>query len=234
MRGRPLWRALAALVPVLSFISPAQAGTVAVTPDFGGSASITVRSILELKYRTVVRQQHDFSCGSAAVATLLTYHYETPVKEQDVLLPMYEKGNRAAILREGFSLLDMKQYLDARGFQSDGIYAGLDDLARVGVPAIVLIEDNGYKHFVVIKGVSKTEVLIGDPAAGLRLYKRTDFEKLWTNRLLFVVRSRANIAKNHFNTPQQWAAMLRAPLGDAVARESLSNITLLRPSGIDF
>ena len=168
------------------------------------------------------------------MATLLTYHYDNPVSEQEVLLAMFEKGNRAAIRREGFSLLDMKQYLDAHGFQSDGIYASLDDLARVGVPAIVLIEDKGYKHFVVVKGVTATEVLVGDPAAGLRVYPRDDFQKVWTNGLLFVVRNRADIARKHFNSTAHWAAIPRAPLGAAIARDTLSNITLLRPPNGDF
>jgi uncharacterized protein len=212
----------------------AQGATVAITPSFGANATVRVRSILDLKFRTVVRQQHDYSCGSAAVATLLTYHYEAPVGEQEVLLAMFEKGNRAAIRREGFSLLDMKQYLDSRGFDADGIYAGLDDLARVGIPAIVLIEEKGYRHFVVVKGVSGREVLVGDPAVGLRVYRRPDFEKIWQNGLVFVIRSRADVARRHFNTQEQWAAIPRAPLGEAVARDTLANVTLLRPPATDF
>lgn len=198
----------------------------------GATASVTVKSIRELKYRSVVRQQFDFSCGSAAIATLLTYHYQNPVKEQEVLLAMYEQGNRATIHREGFSLLDMKTYLDARGYHADGIYASLDDLARVGIPAIVLIQDKGYKHFVVIKGVTNDEVMVGDPALGLKLYRRVDFEKLWTNGILFVARGHADIARNHFNT--EWANMARAPVGGALGRDSLASITLLRRPGSDF
>ena len=228
------WR-LVALALFSSLPVRAQAASVVITASFGGgNAVVSVRSILELKYRTVVKQQQDFSCGSAAIATLLSYHYETPVPEREVLLAMYEKGNRAVIHREGFSLLDMKQYLDGRGLQADGIYAGLDDLERVGVPAIVLIEDQGYRHFVVVKGVKNGEVLVGDPAVGLRVYRRAHFETLWTNRLLFVVRSHADVARKHFNTAPQWAAIARAPLGVAVSRDSLANVTLLRPPSGDF
>lgn len=227
--------ALSALALAMWTAAPlVKAASVIVTPSFGSSATIPVKSILDLKYRTIVRQQHDFSCGSAAIATLLSYHYETPVTEQEVLLAMFEKGNRAAIRRQGFSLLDMQQYLAAQGYQADGIYASLDDLARVGIPAIALIEKDGYKHFVVIKGTNAREVLVGDPAAGLKLHPRADFEKLWTNGLLFVIRSRPDLGKSHFNGTAQWSVMLRAPLRDAIARDSLSNVTLLRPSAADF
>lgn len=217
---------------ILTGVPAAHAGFVELTPVVGVNASVEVKSIKELKYRAVVKQQFDFSCGSAAVATLLTHHYATPVGEQDVFTAMYKKGNRATIHREGFSLLDMKQYLDDRGYQSDGLYASLDDLARVGIPAIALIEINGYKHFVVVKGVKNGEVMVGDPGAGLKFYRRSDFEKLWTNGILFVVRSRADIARTHFNS--EWGYIARAPLGHAISRDSLANVTLLRPSGNDF
>ena len=218
---------------MLAWCTPnVHAGFVYLDSSVGANARVPVKSIRELKYRAVVRQQFDFSCGSAAVATLLTYHYRFPVSEQEVFLAMYEKGDRATIHREGFSLLDMKQYLDDRGYQADGIYAGLDDLARVGVPAIVLVNLNGYNHFVVIKGVNNGEVMVGDPAAGLKLYRKAEFEKIWTNGIMFVVRSRADIAKSHFNS--EWANIARAPMGSAISRDSLANITLLRPGSGDF
>jgi predicted double-glycine peptidase len=208
------------------------AGRVDITPETGVNARVPVRSMRELKFRAVIRQQFDFSCGSAAVATLLTYHYQNRVSEQDVFLGMYEKGNKAAIQREGFSLLDMKEYLESRGYQADGLYATLDELAAIGIPAIVLVEANGYKHFVVIKGIKNGELLVGDPAAGLKLYRKTDFEKIWTNGILFVVRSALEIAKSQFNV--EWHTIARAPLGIGIARDSLTNITLLRPGPNDF
>jgi uncharacterized protein len=210
----------------------AHAESVRIMPTFGTNAAVPVQSIKALKYRGVIRQQYDFSCGSAAVATLLTYHYQRPVTEQEVFMEMYERGDRARIRREGFSLLDMKQYLDNRGFRSDGIFATLDDLERVAIPAIVLIDDKGYRHFVVIKGIRNGEVLVGDPAKGLRYYRKEDFQKLWTNGILFVARAHAAVARSHFNV--EWAAIARAPLGSAVSRDTLANITLLRPPPGDF
>ena len=42
----------------------------------------------------------------------------------------------------------------------------LDKLASAGIPAIVLINEHGYNHFVVIKGMRDERVLIGDPSGG--------------------------------------------------------------------
>src|SRR5437899_5579433 len=48
-----------------------------------GNVHVRTISYRDIPFRTVVRQQFDFSCGSAALATLLTYHFERPITEQD-------------------------------------------------------------------------------------------------------------------------------------------------------
>jgi predicted double-glycine peptidase len=50
----------------------------------GGAITMNVESFQEKKYKATLAQQYDFSCGSAALATLLTYNYNIPVSEQDV------------------------------------------------------------------------------------------------------------------------------------------------------
>ena len=89
--------------------------------------------------------------------------------EQAVFEEMYARGDQDKIRKEGFSLLDMKRYLEARGFEANGYEAPLDKLVGAGIPAIVLINDNGYNHFVVIKGMRGERVLIGDPSGGTRV-----------------------------------------------------------------
>src|SRR3546814_18136425 len=69
-----------------------------------------------------------FSCGSASVATLLTYHYETPLAEAVVFEEMFVRGDQAKIQAEGFSMLDIKQFLDRRGLESDGFRMSLDKI----------------------------------------------------------------------------------------------------------
>ena len=72
-----------------------------------------VRSMQELRFVETVRQGNDFSCGSAAIATLLTYHYERPTTELQVFEKMWNQGNKKKIREHGFSMLDMKHYLEA-------------------------------------------------------------------------------------------------------------------------
>lgn len=181
--------------------------------------------------RTTI-QKYDFSCGSAAIATLLTHHYGYPVSEQLVFEQMYTNGDQKKIQTEGFSLLDMKRFLAAHGFEADGFEQPLDKLNEARVPAIVLINSDGYFHFVVVKGLQDGRVLIGDPAQGTRAMPREVFEKSWQNHLLFVIHNRMDAAR--FNVAADWRAAPRAPFSAGITRESLTDITLPKLGPGDF
>lgn len=192
----------------------------------GGSYRMGVTSIKEARFRRVIKQQYDFSCGSAALATLLSYHYDTPVSEQDVFVKMFEAGDEAKIRTEGFSLLDMKTYLERSDFQANGYRISLDKLLEVGVPAVVLINTRGYRHFVVVKGLSGDEILVGDPALGAKIYSREAFEPMW-NGIVFVITDRLDVAKRYFNDKREWLVRHKAPFGSALSRHGLASFTML-------
>jgi predicted double-glycine peptidase len=196
-----------------------------------GAYAVPVQSLQQVRFSTVVRQQQDWSCGSAAVATLLSYHYKHPMTERQALEAMYARGDQAKIRGEGFSLLDIKLFLESLGYQADGFETGIDNLAKASVPAIVVINDNGYNHFVVVKGLRHGNILLGDPAKGSRVVPRSEFEKMWEKRIVFVITDRRDGVA--FNSKDDWRYMA-APLGEAVGRESLAGILLSRPGPNDF
>lgn len=210
----------------LAAAGAAHAGSAEVRVPHGGAYSVPVTSLKAARYRTTVPQQFDFSCGSAAVATLLTFQYGHPVNEAEVFRHMYLRGDQARIQREGFSLLDMRAYLRDQGYAADGFEVPLDRLLSEGLPAIVLLNDRGYRHFVVVKGMRADRVLVGDPARGTRLIPRREFERLWENRVLFVVHNRRDIAA--FNDPRDWRLAPVAPLAAAVQRQGLQDVVMAR------
>lgn len=200
------------------------------TADF----AIPVQSLDERRFAGIVRQKYDFSCGSAALATLLRHHYDDAVDEAKVFKGMWQDGDRVAIRRVGFSLLDMKRYLAARGIAADGYKVSLDQIAQTSVPGIALISVRQYKHFVVVKGVDKTEVLVGDPSLGLRPMPRAEFEAAW-NGVYFVLNANQATGKASFNRPAQWAAYTRAPTGAHFHQPvSLQALALTAPFYRDF
>jgi predicted double-glycine peptidase len=213
-------------------VSAVEAGSLELPFQIGGAYNVPVRSIREARFAATTRQQYDFSCGSAAISTLLTYQYHYPVTEDKVFEEMFRRGDQAKIKVEGFSLLDMKRYLEAHGFEADGFQEPLDKLASAGIPAIVLLNESGYNHFVVVKGVRNGRVLIGDPAGGTRAVTQTAFQAAWVNQILFVISNRQDVAA--FNTDADWHAAPGAPVADGVNRGSLAGIVIPKLGPADF
>lgn len=223
------------VAPLLCLLFGAVAGTARATdlPFVGGATyAVPVKSMKELKFSATTRQQYDFSCGSAALATLLTYHYHYPVSETVAFKAMWDIGDQDKIRREGFSLLDMQKYLASIGFKADGFTVPLQKLFDSQMPAIVLISEKGYNHFVVIKGADDGRILLGDPSSGTRSITRARFESIWPTRLLFVVHDAPN--QPTFNTAMDWRAAPRAPLSDGVNRPIIDNASLPRMGTGDF
>jgi len=223
------------VVPVVSLLAASvllaagvNAGTVWL-PGAEGISNVPVRSIQERKFDRVVRQEYDFSCGSAALATLLTFHYDEATDEQAPFRWMFDRGDQDKIARVGFSLLDMKNYLADAGYEADGYKATLDTLVEASVPAIALISVRGYRHFVVVKGIRDGNVLLGDPALGLRKMSTEEFNDSWDNGILFIIRNRADVGGKNFSTVAEWSRIPRAPMGLALSEDGLASVTVNLP-----
>ncbi|QPF73655.1 C39 family peptidase [Roseateles sp. DAIF2] len=221
-----------ALCCLMFLAGGAWAGTVEPPLQIGGAFSVPTTSLRELRFRSTIRQQFDFSCGSAAIATLLAHHYRHGVNEQTVFEGMYRHGDQEKIKREGFSLLDMKRYLQTLGFEANGFEATLEMLGRANIPAIALIQEQGYHHFIVIKGLRQGRVLIGDPSGGLRAMSQASFQQIWTNQILFVINNQQDRAR--FNLDAEWKIVPRAPTDLAINRNGLGSMLLPKLGPGDF
>lgn len=209
--------------------STAFAGSVMV-PGIGGDFRLTVNSFESRRFDSVLRQQYDFSCGSAALASLLSFHYKDEVTEHDVFIEMLALADEEKVRRHGFSMLDMKRYLEARGYQADGFRMPLDSLReKVRLPMIVLLNIEGFRHFVLIKGISEDEVLIGDPARGLKIYSYSKFSEYWDGTA-FVIRSHLDRGRDHFLADGRWPQVARAPLEKGFGGPSLGHTLPYWPS----
>jgi uncharacterized protein len=200
----------------------------------GGAFRIHLTSLKELKFRSVIKQKYDFSCGSAALATLLTYHYNAPVKEMSVALDMWNQGDQAAIKKHGFSMLDMQQYLARHGIRSNGYRSSLDRLAKAAVPGIVLLKINGYLHFTIVEGIKDGRVLLADPALGTRAISASQFSNEW-NGVVFVILDDVQEARATFNRASDWEIQPRAPIETARSvNANLSSLLLSLPNSHSF
>ena len=197
----------------------------------GGNFSLPVTNFSERKFQSIYRQDFDFSCGSAALASLLTDHYHDEVTEHEVFVNMYEHGDHEKIKREGFSLLDMKRYLQRRGYQSDGFQVKIEQL---NVPAITIIDLGGYMHFIVIKGVSNDEVLVGDPSNGVKAIAREKFDQMWGGRILFMIYDYPDVAANTFHSDEEWSLRVKGPMQSVIDRGAIGRGDLLKRGDHDL
>jgi hypothetical protein len=152
--------------------------------DIGGATrlQLTLDSFKDRRDRHVVRQQYDYSCGAAAMATLLTYGLDDPVTEIDVIRAMLATlgaDQEAARKKDGFSLLDMQKVAQARGLQAGGYRIAPQDLGKLSGPAIVFVRPRGYEHFAVLRGMRGQTVFLADPARGNLRLALQDFLDIW-------------------------------------------------------
>jgi predicted double-glycine peptidase len=143
-----------------------------------------VRSLLERRQHHVVVQKWDISCGAAALATVLNYQHGDSVTEREIAKGLIQRKEYLANpwlvqAQQGFSLLDLKRYVDKRGYEGMGFgkltLQGLIDHAPIMVP----LKLYGYNHFVVFRGIRGNRVLLADPAWGNRTMRVEKFEHAW-------------------------------------------------------
>lgn len=161
----------------------------------------------------VVRQERDFSCGLAAMATLMTYYFERPVSEEELLarldLPgpdvltdamsgagvtQQERERLLALRERGVSLATLAELARGYGLVAKGVKISPALLSRLSVPAIAYVEPAGEPHFTLIRGVDgHGNVQVADPSWGNRRFPAADFARLFappgavTGRLLIVL-----------------------------------------------
>ena len=170
---------------------PPPAGTVNIGQSALSSSmreSVVLEPMSQLQFRNVTRQAYDYSCGSAALTTLLDYFLGRNLQERQVMDGLLRFGEAQKIVeRRGFSLLDMKRFVSALGYKSGGFRASFSDLDALEHPAIVPIEYAGFKHFVVVRDVYNDHVFVADPALGNISFTRVRFEEIWDQNVLFVI-----------------------------------------------
>jgi predicted double-glycine peptidase len=157
---------------------------IAAIPYTAAAQSGPVRSLLEMRRDRVVIQEWDLSCGAAALATILNFQHNNPVEEREIAIGLmgreeYVTNPALVQIRQGFSLLDLKRYVDARGYEGIGYgKLSVEDLIE-RAPVMVPIDTNGYNHFVVFRGTYGNRVLLADPAWGNRTMTIDKFKRKW-------------------------------------------------------
>lgn len=164
----------AALASLLLGASRANAeGVLLTTHTLAGH--IPVKSWKTLRDARIVKQDRDYSCGAASLATLLNEFYGQGLAEETLLKAM-DKGDGRA------SFEDMQRALPQFGFKGQGFAASYEQLSRLRMPVIVYLKHRKDDHFSVLRGISGDTVWLADPSLGNRTYSRAQFLDMWETR----------------------------------------------------
>lgn len=189
----------------------AHAGDMSLLLD-GGATRVgkRVKSLLDLRRERVILQNLDFSCGAAALATVLRHGFGIDTSERELISLIFvfgqtpKAGVKKYFKRKGFTLLDLKRAARAKGFKSVG-YKGMNinELAEIldveKLPVLVPIRPMDYNHFVIVKGFRGKRIYLADPAFGNKSMTISQFLDVWIDGIGFIVKPRPSIAQANTN-----------------------------------
>jgi len=173
------------------------------------TGTISTVSWKSLRDNGVEKQDKDFSCGSAATATILSSFYGLSVTEKDILEEVLKIGGDGAA-----SFSNLEQAVKKYGFKGIGLSVSFEKLKSIKIPVIVYLRYRGDDHFSVIRGISESGVVwLGDPSWGNRKFTEYQFRKMWETRddeklkgkILLIIpqdKSTANLDKDFFRPPK--------------------------------
>lgn len=166
----------------------AQSSGTQMGPIVPGMATVPaqVRSMQDMRFANMVRQQYDYTCGAAALATILQQTFGRRIGEQEIIRDMLAHTDPEIVRSRGFSMLDMKGYVERIGLRGRGYQIDAKTLPDVSIPVIALQTTRGYAHFVVVKRIRHGVVYLADPALGHRQLSIDEFVAGW-NGIVFAV-----------------------------------------------
>ena len=136
---------------------------------------IKVQSWKERRDFNIVKQDLDFSCGAASVATLLNNFYGQKLTEEEVLKKLDKEQMRA-------SFEDTQRIMPDLGFEAKGYALSFEQLAQLKIPVIVYLKYRKDDHFSVLRGMDGNTVLLADPSLGHVSMSRAQFLDAWKTR----------------------------------------------------
>lgn len=130
-----------------------------------------ISSFKERRDQNLVRQEHEYSCGASALATLINRLDETRnVTEKKVMRTILADASgeevREATLN-GFSVLELKKAAESMGYTAVALnLKDKNEIQKVRGPLIVLLNDEEVFHFTVLSGLQNDKVFLADPKSG--------------------------------------------------------------------
>lgn len=139
------------------------------------SGSVPIKSWKTLRDERVVKQDLDYSCGAASLATIMQEFYGQKISEEDVLMRMEDD--------DAASFQDLSDVAWEYEYSAKGLALDFEQLKTLKIPVIAYLKHQGDDHFSVIRGIgSDGMVWLGDPSWGNRKFSAEQFKAMWQTR----------------------------------------------------
>lgn len=147
------------------------------SPDPTRSAKAEATAYLPKRARRypALMQLSETDCGAACLAMILRYYGKQ--------VSINRLRDLANVSRDGATLYSVAEAAEQLGFNTRGLRASWESLAKIETPAIAHWE--GF-HYIVLYEVTAKHVIVADPAIGLRKLTAEEFQKGWTGYLLLL------------------------------------------------
>ena len=159
-----------------------------------------LRSWKAIRQANVVMQSRDYSCGSAALATLMRYYFDDDKTEADILeniLGFLTPEEITERQQNGLSMLDLKRCAERMGYQAVGVKLPVSALPKLKGPVLIHLAKGDYEHFAVLRGIRDDRVYLADPIRGNVQVRIWRFDKEWTGTALVLGREGFGLPQDH-------------------------------------
>jgi predicted double-glycine peptidase len=156
-------------------------------------------SYAEIRYANTVRQLFDFSCGAAAIATVLTHYWREPtpeIKVMEILRERYPDRDWKKLQETGFSFEDLIFAAERLGFKAQGARVSVEELVKVEGPVIVHLDKKRFQHFSVVRASKAGYVFLSDPIIGAVSMTQEEFARLYTGAALAIWKPGSGLPKD--------------------------------------
>ncbi|UJS24936.1 C39 family peptidase [Thiothrix winogradskyi] len=180
------------------------------------------KSWKELNDQSVVMQQYDYSCGAAALATIMKYYFQDDVTEKsllDYIKATLTAEEYAVVEEHGLSFLELEKISHSLGYQSASVRLQLSALKELAGPVVVYVSTKDYQHFAVFRGVREDRIFLADPSRGNMILTVDEFLGEWKGETFI-------LGKKGFGTPAQH------PLAVMLSPKFRNEMELIRASAL--
>ena len=164
-----------------------------------------VKTWVDFRDQNVVIQRYDYSCGAAALATIMRYYFGDDVTEEEILARIIgPMTNKDLMDREknGLSLLDLKTCAEQMGYQTAAVRLNYENIKLLKGPVLIHLVREGYRHFAVLKGSSGDRIYLADPSRGNIRMSVYRFAEEWSGVALV-------LGKKDFGVPKSYPMALK-------------------------